>query len=285
MAAFEKCIRALLKIDPFGAHPVGHPVMLIEADACGKGQIGTGSYEHPTPALVVDVEVVLHDPALGQLQMPAVFRADRDHDPGRFPGFENHHYLIGLGLLKVWVDKVITSTRWCIQNGRLPFLATVLDPVLKLLGDIAQTISRHSLPLAIGIKETDDPLGLLEGLNQSVQKNAVKTAVTELYAILVMFAEGVHRLLLCCQTPGTYRGECLCDIELEGYQGRSPCLVSKGNKLTVCFFGRRLSGLVRPLWRAMARGRTLEDSARHWSTFWQESSDHCVAPTAGLRMK
>jgi hypothetical protein len=26
MAAFEECIRALLKIDPFGAHPVGHPV-------------------------------------------------------------------------------------------------------------------------------------------------------------------------------------------------------------------------------------------------------------------
>ena len=65
--------------------------------------------------------------------------------------------------------------------GAPPFLATVLDPVLKLLGDIAQTLSRDSLSLALGIKETDDPLGLLEGLNQSVQKNAVKTAVTELY--------------------------------------------------------------------------------------------------------
>ncbi len=41
-----------------------------------------------------------------------------------------------------------------------------------------------------------------------------------------MFAEGVHRLVLCCQRPGTYRGERLCDIELEGYQGRSPWLVS-----------------------------------------------------------
>ena len=27
--------------------------------------------------------------------------------------------------------------------------------------------------------------------------DAVKTAVAEFYAILVMFAEGVHRLLLC----------------------------------------------------------------------------------------
>src|SRR6202035_2452233 len=115
----------------------------------------------------------------------------------RFPGFKNHYYLINLGPLKVWLDKVITPSRRCIQNGRLPFLATVLDPVLKLLGDIAQTVSRDSLALAIGIKETDDPLGLLEGLNQSVQKNAVKTTVTESYAILVMFAEGVHRLLPC----------------------------------------------------------------------------------------
>jgi hypothetical protein len=66
-----------------------------------------------------------------------------------------------------------------------------------LLGDIAQTVSRHPLALAIGIKETDDPLWLLEGLNQSVQKDAVKTTVAEFYAILMMFAEGVHRLLLC----------------------------------------------------------------------------------------
>src|SRR4029077_10653788 len=137
MAAFEESIGTLLKIDPFGTHPVGHPVMLIEADACGKGQIGTDSYEHLTPALVVDVEVVLHDPALGQLQMPAVFRADAAHDTSRFPGFENHHYLIDLGLLKVWVDKVIPPSLRCIQNGRAPFLATVLDPALKLLGDIA----------------------------------------------------------------------------------------------------------------------------------------------------
>jgi len=28
-----------------------------------------------------------------------------------------------------------------------------------------------------------------------------------------MLAEGVHRFFLCGQIPGTYRGECLCDIE------------------------------------------------------------------------
>jgi hypothetical protein len=53
-------------------------VMLVEADACGKGQIGTGSYEHPTPALVVDVEVVLHDRTI---QRWANCRCQRSSEP------------------------------------------------------------------------------------------------------------------------------------------------------------------------------------------------------------
>jgi hypothetical protein len=62
------------------------------------------------------------------------------------------------------------------------------------------------------------------------------STVTEFYAILVMFAEGVHRLLLCVQKPGTYRGECLCDMSCcaKGYQGRSPWLVSS-NRLGTRF--------------------------------------------------
>jgi hypothetical protein len=60
--------------------------------------------------LVVNVKVILHDPALSQLQMPAIFCPDSNHDPSRFPGFENHHYLISLGVLKVGIDKVITPS-------------------------------------------------------------------------------------------------------------------------------------------------------------------------------
>ena len=67
MTAFEEGIGTLLKIDAFAAHPVSQPVVLIEAQTCRKGQIGTDSHEHPTPTLVVDVKVVLHDPALRQL--------------------------------------------------------------------------------------------------------------------------------------------------------------------------------------------------------------------------
>jgi hypothetical protein len=43
--------------------------------------------------------------------------------------------------------------------------------------------------------------------------------------MLMMFAEGVHRLLLCGEIPGTYRGESLCDIE--PWQG-----ISRGRELS-----------------------------------------------------
>ena len=38
-------------------------------------------------SMVVNVKVVLHNPAMGQLEMPAVFCPNGNHDPGRFPGF------------------------------------------------------------------------------------------------------------------------------------------------------------------------------------------------------
>ena len=46
--------------------------MLIETDACRKREVGREANEHSAPVASVDVEVVLHDPALGQLQVPAI---------------------------------------------------------------------------------------------------------------------------------------------------------------------------------------------------------------------
>ena len=43
-------------------------------------------------------------------------------------------------------------------------------------------------------KKTDHSFGLLKRLNQSVQKNSIKTTVTKFDAILMVFAEGVHEL-------------------------------------------------------------------------------------------
>jgi hypothetical protein len=95
---------------------------------------------------------------------------------------------------KVGSDKVITPFIGCIEDRHTPFLATVLEPVLKLLSDIAQEIPSNPQALAIGIKETDHSFGLLERLNQTVQKNPIKTTVGKFDAIFMMFAEGIHEL-------------------------------------------------------------------------------------------
>jgi hypothetical protein len=50
------------------------------------------------------------------------------------------------------------------------------------------------------IEEADDPLRLLKRLDEPVEKDPVKAAVAELYAIPVMLVEGVHRPLLLCRT-------------------------------------------------------------------------------------
>jgi hypothetical protein len=49
--------------------------------------------------------------------------------------------------------------------GAPHFLAPILDPVLKLLGDITQAVASNPVALAIGIKEADHSLGLLKRPN------------------------------------------------------------------------------------------------------------------------
>jgi hypothetical protein len=97
--------------------------------------------------------------------MPAVFCADSGHDPGRFPGLENDHHLISLGLLK------------------------------------SRDLQSHHAFLRV-LREWANPISEL--LNQSVQKDPVKTTVGQFDAILMMLVEDVHSLLLYGQIPGAY---------------------------------------------------------------------------------
>ena len=77
-------------------------------------------------------------------------------------------------------------------------------------------------------RAADYPLGLLKRLNQSVQKNPIKTTVGKFDVILMMLAEGVHRLLLCGEIPGTSSVNASATLHTtKGYQGRRPCLVSR----------------------------------------------------------
>jgi hypothetical protein len=54
--------------------------------------------------------------------------------------FENWH--TPHRLFKVGIDKIIATPLRRIQNRDAAFLATVLEPVLELLGDLAQTVAR-----------------------------------------------------------------------------------------------------------------------------------------------
>jgi hypothetical protein len=92
--------------------------MLIETDPGGKRQIRAHAHEHPAPAWIVDIEVVLRDPALGDLQVPAVrlLVADRGYDPGGLSGLEDDDDPVGLCALEVRLDKFVTPALWRLDD-------------------------------------------------------------------------------------------------------------------------------------------------------------------------
>jgi hypothetical protein len=81
-----------------------------------------------------------------------------------------------------------------------------------LLSNIAQTVARDSLSIPIVVEEANHALRLLEGLNQPIEKNLVKRAVAEFYAILMVLVEGVHYAWSCVARYRQLRAdERLCD--------------------------------------------------------------------------
>src|SRR6266496_1539962 len=122
-------------------------------------------------------EVTTEDPALLVLQMRAivVLVPNGNQDAGWLAGFQDRHDLVGFGILEIWLDKLVSPALVVIPLGSIqkrsaPFFGSVLEPVLKLVRDLRQGLPGHSLPLAIGIEEAQHTLGLLEGLDQSVQQ-------------------------------------------------------------------------------------------------------------------
>src|ERR1700730_7646214 len=69
--AFQEGIGGLLESDTFLAHAVGQPMVLIEADTGGEWQVRADAHEHSSPVPVIDIKVVLNDPALRELEVLA----------------------------------------------------------------------------------------------------------------------------------------------------------------------------------------------------------------------
>src|SRR5271167_4955764 len=203
VTATQEGIGGLLKLDALFPQAMGQPMMLVETNAGRKREVGRDANEHSAPVAIVDVEVVLHDPALGQLQVPAIvlFVPDGGENACWFSCLQDDDQLVGLSTAKVKFNKLIATTLGSLQDGGTPLLGTILYPMVELISDLPQHIPAHWVLISISAEETHDPLGLLKRLDETVEQNAVKTAISESNAILVVLVESVHGELLCGQIP------------------------------------------------------------------------------------
>ncbi len=116
IGATGKGVGGLAEADSPLFQTIRDPVVLIQAHPRREGQVRTDPDEHASPLAVVDIEVVLVDPSLLQLQMPAVFLlcSDRGDDARRFPRFQDADHLVRLGSCEVGKNEVIAPAFRCI---------------------------------------------------------------------------------------------------------------------------------------------------------------------------
>src|SRR5215470_3309146 len=140
ISAFQEGIGNLFESDAFLTHAVCQPMVLVQADTGRERKVGADAHEHSSPIPVVDVKVVLHDPALRELEVPSVrdLIADRGHDARRLASFEDDHDCIWLGPLEIRVDKFVSAARWRVDDWNVALRRTLLHPALKLVGYVAQ---------------------------------------------------------------------------------------------------------------------------------------------------
>src|SRR5215469_8341836 len=143
--ALQKGIAKLLERNALLSHAIRQPVMLIETNPGGEWEIGADAYEHSSPYLVIDVEIVLGDPAIRDLKMPSVcgLISDSDHDTRRLSCFEDDDDLIGLGPFEIWVDEFVATAPRRFYDRDLALCRSLRYPALELFSDVAQSMARH----------------------------------------------------------------------------------------------------------------------------------------------
>ena len=93
---------------------------------------------------------------------------------------------------EIGIDKVIATTLRSLYHWDVALFRPLLQPALKLLGNVPEHMPAHRIKLPVGIEEADDAFGLLERLNQTVQQDAIEATVLPSNAALVVSAKGVH---------------------------------------------------------------------------------------------
>jgi hypothetical protein len=152
--ALQEGIATLLEVDAFRPEFVGQPVVLVQTEAGREGEIRAHADEHPAPAGIVHVEVVLHDPALRELEMPAIrgLVPVGNEDPRGFAGLEDDDHRVGRGAPEVGLDKFVAPPGGRVQEGHAPGARPVLNPVVELGGDVAPRIPGHELVLPVAVE-------------------------------------------------------------------------------------------------------------------------------------
>ena len=95
MATAAKGVTGLCKAYPGVLHLPGQPVVLIQVDSGGEGEIGAHPNEYRSPFCILDIKVKLLNPALLGFQMPLFSGTDGYHVAGGFARLNDHHHLIG----------------------------------------------------------------------------------------------------------------------------------------------------------------------------------------------
>src|SRR5580765_1784772 len=120
-------------------------MVLIEADTRGEWKVGADAHEHSPPVPVVDVKVVLNNPAIGDLKMPSVrdLVANRNHDARRLARFEDDYDCVRLRSFEIWIDEFVTTALRRLHNRDVALGSPLRYPPLKLVGDVAERIPCH----------------------------------------------------------------------------------------------------------------------------------------------
>src|SRR5439155_11173623 len=131
-----------------------------ETDPSGEPKVRAYADEHPPPPLVVDIEVVLHNPTVRYLQMATVrlLVADCRHDPRGFSRLQDNDDLIRPCALKVGVDKFVAPALWGVDDRGVPLAGLFLNPNLNRFGTTAQTIAAHRIEVPLTVKKADHSL-------------------------------------------------------------------------------------------------------------------------------
>ncbi len=120
-------------------------MVLIEADTSGEWKVGADAHEHPSPVPIIDVKVVLNDPAIRDLKMPSVrdLIADGNHNACGLARFEDDHHGAWLGSFEVRIDEFVATAFRRLDDRDVVLRGPFRHPALKLVGNVAQGGSCH----------------------------------------------------------------------------------------------------------------------------------------------